>query len=97
MTKTISTQLARELVYEETTIDGVTHVAIQDEGSGRWMSYHLLVVQFADEPGKFFGASFEQGLTESQDTYPFEDFGDEVRFEEVEPFEVTTTEYRAKG
>lgn len=90
--KTIPAETARELLYSKSS-NGVTRVAITDDGSGRWTSYHTLVVTFDNEPGKFFAASFDQGLTELQDLQPFE-YATTVDFEEVEPHKVSTTEYR---
>lgn len=63
-------------------------------GEGRWTSYHFLVLK--DKAGRFWATTYEQGLTEYQDTRPFEDES-EVTFEEVEKVPVTTYEYRKIG
>jgi hypothetical protein len=92
MTKAIPADTAKQLLYSK-EYSGIHRVSITDDGTGRWTSYHTLVVTFDDTPGKFFATPFDQGLTENQDIQPFE-YDEEVEFEEVEPFEVTTTEYR---
>lgn len=94
MIKTLPAECARELLYAK-SVGGVQRVTITDDDTSRWTSYHSLVVTFDDEPGKFFMALYEQGLTESQDIQPFEDEL-EVTFREVEPYQVTTTAYRTK-
>lgn len=58
----------------------------------RWVSVHLLVVK-DDLFGRYWAAIYEQGLTENQDTWPFENV-EEVQFIEVEKVPVTTYEYR---
>ncbi len=76
-------------------IDGLTKVAVMDEGSGRWSSYHTLV--FSAE-GKLYGVTYKMGLTESQDYSTSDQFScygkDEVEVFEVEPYEYTETRYR---
>jgi hypothetical protein len=69
------------------------YVATVDQGSGRWESYHLLVVK--DEDGKLWGAEYSSGLTENQGTGPFDDLddSDEIEFKPVEAKEVTTVTY----
>ena len=61
-------------------------------GSGRWESHHLLVLK--DKDGRYWSATYTQGLTESQDIGPFEWDGDEIEFTQVEKVPVITYEYR---
>lgn len=42
-----------------------------DEGSGRWESYHCVVFRAPDD-GKTYSAAYSEGLTENQDTRPWE-------------------------
>ncbi len=56
----------------------------------RWSSVHRLIVE--DGAGKFWEATYTQGLTENQDERPFE-YETEVEFREVEKVPVTTYEY----
>jgi hypothetical protein len=82
-----------ELLYEGGYTEGpyhLKHVTVTDEGSGRWESYHLLVVK--DAADNLWGAEFSRGLTENQDVQPFED-DDEVEFKPVEAKTVTTVTY----
>ena len=82
--------LARELVYNPgDTMDGWTVVAIEYVESRRWQSVHRLVIH--NEAGEHFASTFRQGLTEEQETQPFED-ETTVIFAPVAPhFEVVTT------
>ena len=56
----------------------------------RWSSVHRLIVK--DGAGKFWEATYTQGLTENQDERPFE-YETEVEFREVEKVPVITYEY----
>ena len=79
---------------ECTDLPGFAKVAESQTGSGRWCSYHQLVI--SDDYGNLWAADFERGLTEMQDIDPFED-EEEVEFGEVEKVAVTTYEYRRKA
>jgi hypothetical protein len=83
---------ARELVCGEADPElGLEVEAKVQEGSRRWVSMHRLIVK--DRDGHLWSSAYEQGLTEYQDTRPFEDL-DAVTFTEVEKVPVTTYEYR---
>lgn len=75
---------ARQLVYSGPggTLDRWTVAAITNDDSGQWTSYHRLVIRDAD--GRHYAAGFERGLTEYQDTAPFE-YDKEVKFRPVYP------------
>lgn len=90
----LSREVAKEFIYSKTSPDalGLEREAIVDEGSGRWESHHSLILK--DSAGRFWAASYSQGLTESQDSYPFEDDGDEIEFVQVEKVPVPAYEYR---
>lgn len=66
---------------------------------GRWTNtYEAIVLHKPTD--KFYSLSWERGATESQWMDCLQSFGlygdqEHVEFIEVEPFEVTTTEYRA--
>lgn len=87
--------LDTEYMREPRFIDGYRLLAVQDVDSGRWESYHLLVIQRFDD-GALFGADFRRGLTEQQETQPFED-EDEVTFKPVFAEAVVTTVYKVSA
>lgn len=81
---------------ECTELPGYAREATSQTGSGRWCSYHELVIR--DPDGRLWAASYEQGLTESQDCSPFDDIGEAgVECWEVEKVPVTIYEYRGKA
>lgn len=49
---------------------------------GRWLSYHEVIVK-RESDGKFFKSNYSRGLTEYQDTYPYDE--DKPEFIEVFP------------
>lgn len=79
---------------ECTELPGFAKVAESQTGSGRWCSYHQLVIR--DDCGNLWAADFERGLTEYQDIDAFQDEED-VEFEAVEKVPVTIYEYRRKN
>ena len=90
---------ARELVYDEA--DPALGLEVETRvqtGTRRWVSTHRLIVR--DRDGRLWSTSYEKGLTESQDTRPFEDPSGAggpmgaVTFTEVEKVPVTSYEYR---
>jgi hypothetical protein len=86
---------ARELLCCRDLPDlGLTIEADEHIGERRWVSEHFLVVK--DRDGKLWAATYDRGLTEYQDTEPFEDEA-EVGFYEVEKVPVTTYIYRKAG
>jgi len=70
---------------------GLEVVLNEQTGSRRWVSEHVLVVK--DANGDYWETTYEQGLTECQDTRPFEDVS-EVEFYRVERVPVMTYEYQ---
>jgi hypothetical protein len=56
----------------------------------RWMAICLLVVKIDD---KFYEATYQKGLTEQQDSCPFEYDGETITFQRVMPQEKTVIEY----
>lgn len=86
---------ANELVYEADNDDyEVIHKEQYD--SGRWESYHLIVIKRKSD-GKLFISYYARGLTECQEREPFEKFDankdDKVEFDECEAKEVVHIEY----
>ncbi|GAA0970017.1 hypothetical protein GCM10009555_018190 [Acrocarpospora macrocephala] len=69
----LDAETARELTYDGhgATIDGWTVVAQVETGRSRWTSHHRLVIR--NETGEHFAATFRRGLTEMQETQPWED------------------------
>lgn len=81
---------------ECTELPGYAREATSQTGSGRWCSYHELVIR--DPGGQLWATGYEQGLTESQDCSPFDDLDSAgAEFWPVEKVAVTTYEYRRKN
>lgn len=79
----LDAQVARELAYlsEGVSDGGWTVVENEQFGSGRWESHHTLVIRNA--AGEHFRSTYSRGLTEYQDTGPWE--GEKsARFDPVE-------------
>ena len=92
MPLTMSARDARKLVYGGDFSDmGLEVVSNEQIGSSRWESIHEVVVR--DSESNFWMTGYRQGLTEYQDSRPFED-DSEVTFLQVEPVQVTVTQYR---
>lgn len=64
--------------------NGLTVVAVNSVGKGRWVEYMQLVIKddFIDSP-HLYAAVYSVGLTENQDSEPFEDHSDPVEFKPV--------------
>lgn len=65
--------VARELTYLDigASFDGWTVVANEEQGHGRWVSHHRLVIR--NEAGEHFAADYSQGLTEYQGIRPWDE------------------------
>jgi len=57
----------------------------------RWTSIHELVIRTKD--GALWRATYEEGLTERQDTWAFDDAGDLIDFKQVRPVVVSSIGY----
>ena|ERR1035441_4778043 len=91
-TLTLTGKQAKGLAWDEPDPDWGYAVELNEQvGTKRWTSVHRLVIRDGD--GKLWAACYEEGLTENQDSEPFE-YQDEVEFSEVEKVPVTTYEYR---
>lgn len=100
--------ITRDFTREELEIIGVPYewdaegtpaerLSEQQIDTRRWVSVHEIVFRAPDD-GKAYGVSYVQGLTESQDdTDPWEYEGDPITAVEMEPHEVTVTEWRPIG
>jgi hypothetical protein len=90
---TVVREVARELAYTGTgrTIDGYEVVENRHTGERRWVSEHELVIRTG---GNLYRAYYELGLTEYQDTRPFEDDGPLITFNEVTRVAVEHFEYK---
>lgn len=92
---TLPLDLARKLVLFGTgrTVDGWTVVDIEEGDSGRWTRHMRLIVR-RDSDGQLFASDYQVGLTEYQETEPWEYEG-EAKFEPVErrPRMVEVVEY----
>ena len=73
-------------LYWDDGLEGFEKVAEGDLGSGRWVSYHYMIVKELST-GKLYQTNFEQGFTEDQDIQPFE--SGSPSFFEVEAVEKT--------
>lgn len=83
----------RELTYvgdqiELSNGEEVTVVSVESKGSGRWVKHKEVVAEMPD--GSYLAWSFEEGLTEMQDSTGPAEYGD-VQFEDrVKETEVIT-------
>lgn len=65
----------------------------QQTDTRRWVSWHECLFRAPDD-GKVYAVDYQQGLTESQDGTDLWDDEDIVTAVEMEPYEVTVTEWR---
>ncbi len=82
----------KELAFEYSLGEKVdflnaTLVHNEESASGRWLSYHSVVLR--DENGQHWCVEYSLGLTECQE----HEFDAQVPFK-VEPYEVVETKYR---
>ncbi len=92
MALTLSAEDARELTYGGDFSDmGLTIECQRQIDKSRWESIHELVVR--DSDGKFWRTTYRRGLTEMQESRPFED-ETEVVFVLVEKVPVEAWEYQ---
>ena len=70
---TLSAEDARELVYNGVgeAFDGWTVVAIEEGEASRWVQSMRLIVR-RDSDGQLFAGHFRKGLTEQQETEPWD-------------------------
>lgn len=91
----IDRKLANGLVYRCKSNEYST-VYDEQYDSGRWESYHFIVIKRASD-GKLFGANYARGLTEYQEREPFEeddvDKDGKIEFVECKEKPVTRIEY----
>jgi len=68
----LAADIARELAYTSVgkAYEGWTVVEREDIDTTRWKSHHWLVIR--NEQGQHYGANYSKGLTEYQDTRPWE-------------------------
>jgi hypothetical protein len=71
----------------------VSVVHLEEVHLSRWTRTMQLVVM--DGQGRYWAAEYDEGLTEMQDTSPWDD-QDEVEFTEVKKVPVTTYRYEKK-
>ncbi|MEV4179893.1 hypothetical protein AB0J28_00420 [Streptosporangium canum] len=69
----IDADIARKLAYTSIgkTFEGWTVVEREDIDTTRWESHHWMVIR--NEAGEHYGATYSKGLTEYQDTRPWQD------------------------
>lgn len=81
---TIPADLARELAYNGVgdAAEGFTVVAIEEGEARRWTRTMRLIVS-RDSDGALFAGYYQEGLTEQQETEPWE-FATEAKFQPVE-------------
>lgn len=65
----------------------------QQTDTRRWVSWHE-VLFVAPDDGKVYAVDYQQGLTESQDGVDLWDDEDTITAVEMEPYEITVTEWR---
>lgn len=86
----ISKSVLETLLYVEpgTQVNEVLLVANERVGARRWVEERRLIVSIE---GEYYAAPFEVGLTEMQETEPFENEPNEVEVHAVRPVEKTVT------
>lgn len=83
----------KELTYLDVGEEDGPFVVVETEqvDARRWVSLHSLIFSFE---GKYYHTHYERGLTEYQETYPFEGEPEEIECQEVFRKEkVVTTVY----
>lgn len=73
-------------------LDMDDYVSDVRKGASRWTEQRRMV--FLADDGKHYAADYERGLTEMQDTSPFEGGPDEIECQEVEAYERTVRDWR---
>ena len=97
MTLKIDKELLVSIVWGGQPLD---YEVVQNEivEHTRWSVVHECIIKHKPS-GKYYDASYSEGATEMQDESPFEyDDVDEngcLELDEVEPYEVTVTKYKA--
>lgn len=99
-TGTITREVSRDLIYEVWGVPddpdedlGVKILDEIDQGSGRWESHHR-VIFIAPDDGLTYAADYSVGLTETQDTKPWEDeYTVELTRVEAKPRVITVTDW----
>lgn len=81
----------REALWDESgTLETIRDTIVS---SGRWKIHHSYI--FRDKStGKYYLTEYSVGATEQQDGRPWDIDGETVDCVEVEPVQVTVTEYR---
>ena len=70
-------------------VNGLKYITTINNGKSRWVSCHSVIFEFE---GKTWASDFSRGLSETQETYPYDE--DEPTAYEVEPYTVIITKYR---
>jgi|SRR5690606_15576307 len=84
----LDVETARELAWTSAEpgvpneVEGWTVVSNEQIDRARWESIHSLVIR--NEAGEHYAATYRRGLTENQDTKPFE-YDETVTFAQVFP------------
>jgi len=71
-------------------VDKINTVVDRQIGKRRWVAVNEWIFEFE---GKFYRTTYESGLTEKQDTEPFEYAPAEIECDEVFPVEVKVIKY----
>lgn len=83
---------ARNCIWSDSP-EGYKVVYNEQYGSGRWESYHQLVI-YDLKNKRYYSDTYSMGLTESQENNCWDDR--EPNFTEVFPHKVMTTVYKSK-
>lgn len=86
----LTTEQAKEMIYGAAP-EGLKVIDIIQTGSGRWESYHEIIVQ-EESTGRYFSDTYSEGLTEQQesDIWDYKD----PDFTEVFPHKVEVIVYK---
>ena len=80
---------------DDAAFTGINLELVQEDliDTTRWSHVHERIYKDLNT-GKFYSTSYSSGATECQDERPYEYDGDVIEFTEVEPVQVTVTQYR---
>lgn len=94
----LETAIARELAESSAGETNYGFIVVDNRptgNEGRWVAEYELIIRYYGQRIHFM-AHYDVGLTENQETIPFENDGPFVEFQEVEKVEVTTYEWKPK-
>lgn len=89
----LTKEQAKEMIYGEAP-EGIKVIDTIQTGSGRWESYHKIIVQ-EESTGRYFSDTYSEGLTEQQENNRWD--YTEPNFTEVFPHKKEVIEYKSQS